>query len=108
MADRAPRRVVVAGSMGPTGEMIEPLGDCSQAQAREAFQEQAEALRAGGADVAWIETIDDTDARGKLALIYERMRGPGGTGVANIMKSQSLDPHSLAAHHAFYRSVMSG
>jgi 5-methyltetrahydrofolate--homocysteine methyltransferase len=57
VAERAPRKVVVAGSMGPTGEMIEPLGDCSQAQAREAFQEQAEALKAGGADVAWIETM---------------------------------------------------
>ncbi len=58
--------------------------------------------------MAWIETIDETNARGKLALIYERMRGPRGTRVANILKSQSLDPHSLAAHHAFYRSVMSG
>jgi len=56
-ADAAARPVVVAGSMGPTGEMIEPLGERTRAEAREAFLEQAEALRAGGADIAWIETM---------------------------------------------------
>jgi len=57
VAEKAGRPVVVAGSMGPTGEMIEPLGERTQEEAREAFQEQAEALKAGGADVAWIETM---------------------------------------------------
>lgn len=56
-AERATRRIVVAGSMGPTGEMIEPLGERTQAEAREAFEEQARALKEGGADVAWIETM---------------------------------------------------
>lgn len=57
IADRAERIVVVAGSIGPTGEMIAPLGDRSQADAQEAFEEQAIALKEGGADVAWIETM---------------------------------------------------
>ena len=57
VADRADRRVVVAGSIGPTGEMIEPIGGRSQAEVREAFEEQAFALKAGGVDVAWIETM---------------------------------------------------
>ena len=57
VADRASRPIVVAGSMGPTGEMIAPLGARTQDEAREAFEEQAEALKAGGADVAWIETM---------------------------------------------------
>ena len=57
VAERAGRPVVVAGSMGPTGEMIQPLGERTRDEAREAFQEQAEALREGGADVAWIETM---------------------------------------------------
>lgn len=57
VADRADRTVVVAGSMGPTGEMIVPVGERTQEEAQEAFQEQAEALKAGGADVAWIETM---------------------------------------------------
>ena len=48
--------MVVAGSIGPTGELIEPLGSMTVPDAIAAFTEQAEGLRAGGADVAWIET----------------------------------------------------
>lgn len=50
------RPVVVAGSVGPTGELLEPLGTMTETQAVEAFTEEIEGLRAGGADVAWIET----------------------------------------------------
>jgi methionine synthase I (cobalamin-dependent) len=57
IADKAGRPVIVAGSMGPTGDVLEPLGPRTQAEAEEAFHEQAEALREGGADVAWIETM---------------------------------------------------
>jgi 5-methyltetrahydrofolate--homocysteine methyltransferase len=56
-ADAAGRPVVVAGSMGPTGEMLEPYGSFTRAEAEEAFLEQAEALAEGGVDVLWIETI---------------------------------------------------
>ena len=57
VADTAGRPVVVAGSMGPTGDVLEPLGERTVAEAEDAFTEQAEALKAGGVDVAWIETI---------------------------------------------------
>lgn len=57
VADRAGRPVIVAGDIGPTGDVLEPLGPRTQAEAEEAFHEQAEALREGGADVAWIETM---------------------------------------------------
>ncbi|GAA3877946.1 betaine--homocysteine S-methyltransferase [Celeribacter arenosi] len=57
VADREGRIVVVAGSMGPTGEIMEPMGALSYAAAVEMFHEQADGLKAGGADVAWIETI---------------------------------------------------
>ncbi|HYC38670.1 MAG TPA: betaine--homocysteine S-methyltransferase [Usitatibacter sp.] len=57
VADKAGRPVVVAGSMGPTGDVLEPLGPRTAAEAEEAFHEQAQALREGGADVAWIETM---------------------------------------------------
>ena len=57
VADKSGRRVVVAGSMGPTGDVLVPLGPRTQSEAEEAFHEQAEALRDGGADVAWIETM---------------------------------------------------
>ncbi|MFV0515536.1 MAG: betaine--homocysteine S-methyltransferase [Jhaorihella sp.] len=57
VADRAEREVIVAGSVGPTGEIMEPVGALSHALAVEMFHEQAEALKAGGADVLWLETI---------------------------------------------------
>ena len=56
-ADKAGRPVVVAGSMGPTGEIMEPLGPLTPERAEEVFSEQAEALARGGVDVIWIETI---------------------------------------------------
>ena len=57
VADGAGRRVVVAGSMGPTGEIMEPMGALTRALAVEMFHEQAEGLTEGGADVLWVETI---------------------------------------------------
>jgi len=57
VTDRAGRPVIVAGDMGPTGDVLEPLGPRTQSEAEEAFHEQAEALRDGGAHVAWIETM---------------------------------------------------
>lgn len=46
----------VAGSVGPTGEFIEPLGNVSESELYDAFAEQVTALEAGGADAAMIET----------------------------------------------------
>ncbi|MFV0360385.1 betaine--homocysteine S-methyltransferase [Tropicimonas sp.] len=57
VADAAGRRVVVAGSMGPTGEIMAPMGSLTHEHAVEMFHEQAEGLKEGGADVLWVETI---------------------------------------------------
>ena len=57
VANAAGRDVIVAGSVGPTGELIEPLGKISFDDARDAFSEQIEGLVDGGIDVVWIETI---------------------------------------------------
>jgi len=57
VADSADRLVIVAGSMGPTGEMIEPHGQMTIAQASKAFKAQAEGLVKGGVDVLWLETM---------------------------------------------------
>ncbi len=57
IADASGRRVIVAGSMGPTGDIMEPMGPLTHAAAVEMFHEQAEGLKEGGADVLWIETI---------------------------------------------------
>lgn len=57
VADTAGRTVVVAGNIGPTGEIMAPMGSLCHARAVEMFHEQAEALKDGGADVLWVETI---------------------------------------------------
>jgi methionine synthase I (cobalamin-dependent) len=57
VADKAGRRIVVAGSVGPTGDLLAPLGTLTGEEAAEIFEEQIEGLREGGADVAWIETM---------------------------------------------------
>ena len=57
IADAAGRTIVVAGSVGPTGEIMTPMGTLTHARAVEMFHEQAEGLKAGGADVLWVETI---------------------------------------------------
>ena len=60
VADKAGRPVIIAGSIGPTGEIPEPMGSLSHADAVAAFAEQAHALKEGGADVLWIETMSST------------------------------------------------
>jgi len=61
VADGAGREVLVGGSIGPTGEILEPIGPLSIADAKAAFAEQAAALKAGGADVLWIETMSSRE-----------------------------------------------
>ena len=57
VADQADRLVIVAGAMGPTGEMIEPHGLMTPKEAADAFKAQAEGLAEGGVDVLWLETM---------------------------------------------------
>ena len=57
VAARTDRTIIVAGSIGPTGEVLEPHGSFSRAGAKAAFVEQAAALREGGVDIAWVETM---------------------------------------------------
>lgn len=49
----------VAGSLGPLGIRIEPWGPTAREEARAFFQEQAEALAAGGVDLFIVETFSD-------------------------------------------------
>ncbi len=57
VADKAGRPVVVAGSVGPTGDIFAPLGPLTEEEAVEVFAGQIEGLREGGVDVVWIETM---------------------------------------------------
>jgi methionine synthase I (cobalamin-dependent)/5,10-methylenetetrahydrofolate reductase len=52
-------KAYVAGSLGPLGVRIEPLGPTSFAEARAAFREQAEALLEAGVDLLVLETFAD-------------------------------------------------
>jgi 5-methyltetrahydrofolate--homocysteine methyltransferase len=58
-ADASGHRVLVAGSMGPTGELLEPMGTMTYEECRAAFAEQAQGLVEGGVDILWIETMSD-------------------------------------------------
>jgi 5-methyltetrahydrofolate--homocysteine methyltransferase len=57
VADDASHLIVVAGDIGPIGDVLEPLGSRSVQEAEDAFFEQAQALKEGGVDIAWIETM---------------------------------------------------
>jgi len=61
VADEAGRTVIVAGSVGPTGELFEPMGALTHEEAVHAFGEQIAGLKAGGADVVWIETMSSME-----------------------------------------------
>ena len=57
----------VAGSVGPTGEFLEPLGAVGEAEMLDAFVEQITALEEGGADAVVVETMFALDET-KLAV----------------------------------------
>ncbi len=52
-------RALVAGSVGPLGEFVEPVGRLTPDEAREIFGEVAAAFRRAGADLLLIETMSD-------------------------------------------------
>jgi 5-methyltetrahydrofolate--homocysteine methyltransferase len=53
----APMGALVAGSIGPTGELIEPVGPLTMAEAAAIFAEQVQGLVEGGVDLVVIETM---------------------------------------------------
>ncbi|MCW2757229.1 MAG: hypothetical protein JWO46_975 [Nocardioidaceae bacterium] len=53
------RGLLVAGDLGPTGELLEPLGTLDAAGAQALFEEQLRGLAEGGIDVVLIETMSD-------------------------------------------------
>lgn len=50
---------LVAGSVGPTGELMEPVGPLTEAEAQAIFIEQVRGLVDGGVDIIVIETMSD-------------------------------------------------
>lgn len=56
-ADLSDREVIVAASIGPTGDLFEPIGPLSHGEGVDVFTEQMAAVVDEGADVIWIETL---------------------------------------------------
>jgi 5-methyltetrahydrofolate--homocysteine methyltransferase len=62
----------VAGSIGPTGRFVEPVGDLSFDQAADIFREQAKALIDAGCDLITLETfLDIKEIRAAVIAIRE-------------------------------------
>jgi len=57
--DGSRHTILVGGSIGPSGELKEPLGVLTPEEAREGFSRQASGLASGGVDLIWIETMSD-------------------------------------------------
>lgn len=57
--------------------------------------------------MAWIHVIQESDADGELKRMYDQLTEPWG-GVDNIIKIHSLNPASLRAHFALYKTLMRG
>jgi len=103
VADKAGRKVIVAGSVGPTGELLQPLGALSYDDAVVAFAEQIEGLKAGGVDIAWIETMSSPDeiraaaeAAVKVDMPYT-YTGSFDTAGKTMMGLHPKDIHGVAA-----------
>lgn len=54
-------RAYVAGDLGPTGELMKPMGPLTFERAVENFAEQAAILAEAGVDLLWVETMMDLD-----------------------------------------------
>ncbi len=87
VADAAPRTVVVAGSMGPTGQLFEPMGLLTFEEAKAAFAEQARGLADGGVDVFWVETMSDLDE------VRAAVEGARSVSDLPIITTMSFDTH---------------
>ena len=79
---QAPPGGFVVGSVGPTGEFLEPLGELSESEMLDAFDEQIEALVSGGVDAVVVETMTALE-EARLAVQAAR-RHPALTVMATM------------------------
>ena len=93
-------RAWVTGSLGPTGKLLEPLGDLSVDEARETYAEQASILAEGGADLIVIETMSALE---EAQAAYEGVRSVTNLPVAvsftfdtNIRTMMGITPEQAA------------
>jgi 5-methyltetrahydrofolate--homocysteine methyltransferase len=85
-AESVARPIAVAGSIGPTGSLLEPYGLLTVPQAEAAFREQVAGLVAGGVDVLWIETMSS------LEELQAAFTAAGATDLP-VVATMSFDSH---------------
>ena len=112
---KAGRPVIVAGSVGPTGEIMAPVGSLSHDDAVAAFRTQIAGLMDGGVDVIWAETISSEEEFRAVAeaaaaegapfcgtLSFDTagrtMMGVTSTAFANIAQSVPAKPIGFGAN----------
>lgn len=76
VADASGREILVAGSVGPTGEIMGAVGTLSHEDASDMFYEQALALMDGGCDLLWLETISAPEEYLAAADAFARAGAP--------------------------------
>jgi methionine synthase I (cobalamin-dependent) len=79
---------LVAGDIGPTGEIFAPLGTLSYEDAVDIFAEQAAALAGGGVDLFWVETLAAVE-EGNAALEGIRRVAPNHP----VIVTMTFDTH---------------
>lgn len=87
-AEQADRAVVVAGSLGPSGGILEPYGEMAYDEAVASFRRQVDGLVEGGVDVLWIETMSDL---GEVRAAVEGARAV--TNEVPIVATMTFDTH---------------
>jgi len=91
----------VALDIGPTGKLLEPMGDCSFDAAYEAFAEMARAGEAAGADLVVIETMSDLyELKAAVLAVKENTRLPviaSATFQDNNRTLSGADPETVVA-----------
>jgi 5-methyltetrahydrofolate--homocysteine methyltransferase len=80
---------LVAGDLGPTGELLAPLGALEPADAQAIFEEQLRGLVAGGIDLVLIETMSDL-AEVAAAVAAARAVAPGLPVLATLSFDTNL------------------
>lgn len=85
--EAAGEEALVAGDIGPLGDLLAPLGPISREEAVETFAEQAGYLAQGGADFILIETMGDLE---EAAAAVE---GAQATTDLPVVCSMSFDSH---------------
>ena len=107
-------RAYIAADIGPTGELLAPIGKMTYEQALEAFAEQASELAQVNVDVIYIETMSDLNEM-KAAIAGAQQAAPSvpifatfsfdhhgrtNMGVSPEQAARALEPLGVAAFGA--------